>query len=102
MRFVTQTGREFALTPEARTIANLCSMTLLHRVDEAAEKLADWFGLSDRQVDWVRSATAGNDQDGFSEALLHIDEAGWFPLRARASEYEDEVIDGGAATGSVE
>ncbi|MFB6362098.1 MAG: VirB4 family type IV secretion system protein [Halobacteriales archaeon] len=94
VQFITQTGGEFALTPEARTIANLCSMTILHRVDEAAEKLADWFGLTDRQVDWVRSATAGNDQDGFSEALLHIDEAGWFPLRVRASEYEAEVIDG--------
>ncbi|WP_438267295.1 VirB4 family type IV secretion system protein [Halorubellus salinus] len=93
LQFVTQTGGEFALTPEAKTIASLCSMTLIHRVDEEAEKLAQWFGLNDREINWVRSAKAGNDEDGFSEALLGIDEAGWFPLRVRASPYEQRVLD---------
>ncbi len=69
-------------------------MTLLHRVDEEAEKLAEWFGLSEREVNWVRTAKAGNDEDGFSEALLGIDEEGWFPLRVRASPYEQQVLDG--------
>jgi hypothetical protein len=93
LQFVTQTGGEFTLTPEARTIANLCSMTVIHRVDEAADQLAEWFGLSERQVNWVRSAKAGNDDDGYSEALLGVDEEGWFPMRIRASEYEAEVLD---------
>ena len=93
LQFITQTGGEFALTPEARTIANLCSMKLIHRVDEAAEELAEWFGLSEREVNWVRSAKAGNDDDGYSEALLGVDEEGWFPLRVRASEYEVSVLD---------
>lgn len=92
LQFITQTGGEFALTPEARTIANLCSMTVIHRVDEAAEQLSEWFGLSDREVDWVRSAKAGNGSDGYSEALLGVDEEGWFPVRVRASEYEIAVI----------
>jgi len=93
LQFVTQTGGEFALTPEAKTIASLCSMTLIHRVDEEAEKLAQWFGLNDREINWVCSAKAGNDEDGFSEALLGIDEEGWFPLRVRASPYEQQVLD---------
>ncbi|WP_135303744.1 VirB4 family type IV secretion system protein [Haloarcula amylovorans] len=92
LQFITQTGGEFSLTPEARTIANLCSMRLIHRVDEAAEQLAKWFGLSEREVNWVRSAKAGNDEDGYSEGLLGIDEEGWFPLRVRASEYEVDVL----------
>lgn len=95
LQFITQTGGEFSLTPEARTIANLCSMKLIHRVDEAAEQLAEWFGLSEREVNWVRSAKAGNDDDGYSEALLGVDEEGWFPLRVRASEYEVSVLDSG-------
>jgi hypothetical protein len=95
LQFITQTGGEFALTPEAKTIANLCSMTLIHRVDEEAVKLAEWFGLSEREVNWVRSAKAGNDDDGYSEALLGIDEEGWFPLRIRASSFEADVIDNG-------
>jgi len=94
VQFITQTGGEFTLTPEARTIANLCSMTLLHRVDEEAAKLAEWFGLSEREVNWVRTAKAGNDEDGYSEALLGVDEEGWFPLRIRASEFETDVISG--------
>ena len=93
LHFITQTGGEFSLTPEARTIASLCSMTLIHRVQEEAEKLAGWFGLSEREVNWIRTAKAGNDEDGFSEALLGIEEEGWFPLRVRASEFEIESLD---------
>jgi len=97
LEFITQTGGEFALTPEARTIANLCSLTVLHRVNEEKEKIAKWFDLSDRQVNWVTSAKAGEDREGYSEALVGIDQEGWFPLRIRASAYEAAVIDGGAA-----
>lgn len=42
------------------------------------------------------SATAGNDADGHSEALLGIDEVRWFSLRVRASPYEAAVLDGEA------
>ena len=97
LEFITQTGGEFTLTPEARTIANLCSLTVLHRVNEEKEKIAKWFGLSERQVNWVTSAKAGEDKDGYSEGLVGIDQEGWFPLRIRASDYEAHVIDGGAA-----
>jgi type IV secretory pathway VirB4 component len=99
LEFVTQTGGEFALTPETRTIANLCSITVLHRVNEEGEKIAEWFDLNDRQVNYVTSAKAGEDEDGYSEALVGIDQEGWFPLRIRASDHEAGVIDGGGASG---
>jgi len=95
LEFVTQTGGEFALTPEARTIANLCSITVIHRVNEEGDKIAKWFDLNERQVNFVTSAKAGEDEDGYSEALIGIDQEGWFPLRIRASDYEARVIDGG-------
>jgi hypothetical protein len=94
IQFVTQTGGEFTLTSEAKTIANLCSMTQIHRVQESADELAEWFGLNEREVDWVRSAKAGNDRDGYAEALLCVDEEGHFPVQIRASDVEAEVIDG--------
>lgn len=94
LQFVTQTGGEFTLTPEAKTIADLCSIVLIHRVAEEADKLAQWFGLSEREVNWIRTAKAGNEDDGFSEALLGIDEEGWFPLRVRANDYEVRVLSG--------
>ena len=92
LQFITQTGGEFSLTPEARTIADLCSIKLIHRANEQADKLATWFDLTDREVNWIRTAKAGNDDDGFSEALLGIDEEGWFPIRVRGSSYEAELI----------
>ncbi|MFC6993217.1 VirB4 family type IV secretion system protein [Haladaptatus sp. GCM10025707] len=94
LQFITQTGGEFSLTPAAKTIANLCSVTMIHRVQEEAEKLASWFGLSEREVNWVRTAKAGNEEDGFSEALLGVAEEGWFPVRVRASGFEAAVVDG--------
>jgi len=74
-----------------------------HRILEIAqeleekEEIATWFDLSERQVNWVTSAKAGEDEDGYSEGLVGIDQEGWFPLRIRASDYEAHVIDGGAA-----
>jgi hypothetical protein len=94
LQFITQTGGEFKLTTEAKTIADLCSITVIHRVKEDTDLLAEWFGLTEREVNWVRTAKAGNEEDGFSEALLGIDEEGWFPLRVRASPFEAEAIDG--------
>jgi type IV secretory pathway VirB4 component len=95
IQFVTQTSGEFALSPEARTIANLCSLTLIHRVAEAGETLREWFDLNERELDWVQTAAAGDHETGYSEALLGIDEEGWFPLRVRASEIERSVIETG-------
>lgn len=94
IQFITQTSGEFSLTPETRTIANLCSLVMLHRVDESAEQLAEWFGLSDHEANWVQTAKTGADGAGCSEALFGIDEEGWFPLRIRASPAEASVIDG--------
>ncbi|MFT4965025.1 MAG: hypothetical protein ACI9PP_002314 [Halobacteriales archaeon] len=94
IQFITQTGEEFSLRPETRTIANLCSIKQLHRVEQGDDTLAEWFGLSDREIAYVRTAKAGEDQSGDSEALLGVDEEGWFPLRIRASPVEQEVIDG--------
>jgi hypothetical protein len=68
-------------------------------VEEEAEKLADWFGLNKREVNSIRTAKAGNEEDGYSEALLGIDGEGWFPLRVRASEYEAARVDGESSFG---
>jgi hypothetical protein len=93
IQFVTQTGKEFSLTPQARTIANLCSLTMLHTVDESAQNLMDWFDLTQEQADWVKSAAAGEGATGYSEALLEIGESGWYPLRIRGSPAEEALID---------
>ncbi|WP_350356135.1 hypothetical protein [Halorarius halobius] len=42
----------------------------------------------------MRSAQAVDENHGYSEALLGIDEEGWFPLRIRASPVEQRIIEG--------
>jgi len=32
--------------------------------------------LTEREVNWARAAKAGNEEDGFSEAFLGIDQEG--------------------------
>lgn len=36
----------------------------------------------------------GEEADGYAEALVGIDQEGWFPVRIRASDAEARVIDG--------
>ncbi|MFB6312274.1 MAG: VirB4 family type IV secretion system protein, partial [Salinirussus sp.] len=98
IEFITQTGGEFTLTPQARAIANLCSITVIHRLEEDENEIARWFDLNDRQVEWIRSAKAGEDRAGYAEALVGVDQEGWYPLRIRASDQEATVIDGTAGT----
>lgn len=45
------------------------------------------------KINCVRIAKAGNDDEGYPEALLDIDEEGWFPLGVRASGFEVGVVD---------
>lgn len=88
LHFVTQTSGEFTLTPEARTIAELCSIVQIHRISEAAEELASWCGLNDREIEWIQTAQAGDDELGYSEALLCLDGDANVPIRIHASPAE--------------
>lgn len=93
IQFITQTGEEFELTDETKTIAKLCSHQLFHRVSSHdAKTIADWFDLSLRQAQWINNAKAGDEGAGYSEALLGIEEEGWFPIRVRPSPAEIDAL----------
>lgn len=49
----------------------------------------------------MRTARAGDDEDGYSEALLGIDEEGWFPLRIGTSDFEPAVVACGSGPGGT-
>lgn len=93
IQFITQTGEEFSLTEQTNTIAKLCSHQLFHRLSKKdAMTVADWFDLSARQAQWIINAKAGDKGAGYSEALMGIEEKGWFPIRVRPSPAELEAL----------
>ena len=92
LHFVTQTSGEFVGSAAARTIAELCSIVQIHRVSAAGKELAAWCGLNERELEWVKTAQAGDDEVGYSEALLCVDGVGNVPIRVRASPVEGEGV----------
>jgi len=93
IQFITQTIDEFFAQDESEAIADNCSLKLLHRIDGMDEELADELDLTPRQKDYVATAMAGDDEAGYSEALLGVADEGWFPVHVRANDFEKRVVD---------
>ncbi|MDY6778971.1 MAG: hypothetical protein SV760_00155 [Halobacteria archaeon] len=93
IQFITQTIDEFFAQEESEAIADNCSLKLLHRIEGIDRNLADEFDLTDQQMNFVRSAMAGDEEAGYSEALFGVADEGWYPIHVRANEFERQVID---------
>ena len=55
---------------------NILSRAFIHRVYDWASTLAERFGHNEREVDWLRTAKADSEENGYSEGLLGVDEIG--------------------------
>jgi len=70
------------------------TITIKHQFQYKGREITTWFDLNEQQVNFVSSTRAGEDEDGYSGALVEIDQERWFPLRIRASDYEAKTSDG--------
>ena len=93
IQFITQTIDEFFAQDESEAIADNCSLKLLHRIEGMDEELADELDLTPRQKEYVATAMAGDEEAGYSEALLGVADEGWFPVHVRANDFEKRVVD---------
>jgi hypothetical protein len=93
IQFITQTIDEFFAQDESEAIADNCSLKLLHRIEGMDDELADELDLTPRQKDYVATAMAGDEEAGYSEALLGVADEGWFPINVRANDFEKRVVD---------
>jgi hypothetical protein len=57
------------------------------------DELADELDLTPRQKEYVATAMAGDDEAGYSEALLGVADEGWYPIHVRANDFEKRVVD---------
>ncbi|MFP4174676.1 MAG: hypothetical protein ACLFSW_02730, partial [Halobacteriales archaeon] len=95
IQFITQTIDEFFAQDESEAIADNCSLKLLHRIEGMDDELADELDLTPRQKEYVATAMAGDEEAGYSEALLGVADEGWFPVHVRANDFEKRVVDYG-------
>ncbi|TQQ79126.1 transferase [Halonotius terrestris] len=111
IRLVTQTVDEFFEHAESEAILDQCAVKQFHRLDGMDDEWAAEFGLNYAQMRYVQDAVPGNEEAGFSEALVGVD-GEWRGIRVEAMANEKQVIDfdpsngwstlPGAGEGSIE
>ncbi|MDT3437367.1 VirB4 family type IV secretion system protein [Haloarcula sp. 1CSR25-25] len=92
IRLVTQTVDEFFEHAESEAILDQCAVKQFHRLDGMDEEWADEFGLNYAQMRFVQDAVPGNEDAGFSEALVGVD-GKWRGIQVKAMPKEKQVID---------
>ncbi|GAA0291610.1 transferase [Halarchaeum salinum] len=92
IRLVTQTVDEFFEHAESEAILDQCAVKQFHRLDGMDEEWADEFGLNHAQMRYVQDAVPGNEDAGFSEALVGVD-GEWRGIQVEAMPKEKQVID---------
>jgi len=92
IRLVTQTVDEFFEHAESEAILDQCAVKQFHRLDGMDEEWADEFGLNYAQMRFVQDAVPGNEDAGFSEALVGVD-GEWRGIQVKAMPKEKQVIE---------
>ncbi|MEF8824939.1 MAG: transferase, partial [Halapricum sp.] len=92
IQLITQTVDEFFRRPEAEMILDQCSTKQFHKLDGMDETWANEFGLNHAQMRFIQNAMPGNEDRGYSQALLGVD-GEWRGIEVRALPREQEVID---------
>ncbi|MFB6197697.1 MAG: transfer complex protein, partial [Halobacteriaceae archaeon] len=92
IQFITQTIDEFLEHPAAEAILQQTSIKQLHRIENLTDDLAGLLGLNQQQAAFVRNATPGNTDLGYSEALVQIGDQGWWPINVVANDLETRVL----------
>jgi DNA-binding transcriptional ArsR family regulator len=91
INFISQTIQEFLNTKEGKNIIENCSIKMLHRLSEMGYNERSTLNLNDEQAEYVRNAMPGNEDDGYSEALIGL-EGEYIPVRVSPSEDEYNIM----------
>ncbi len=92
IQLITQTVDEFLSRDIAKIILDQCSIKQFHKLDGMDEAIAEEFGLNHAQMSYVQTAQPGDEERGYSEALLGID-GEWRGIEIRALDAEQAVIE---------
>lgn len=93
INFITQTIEEFFEHEEAEKIAQNTSLKLFQRIATGIpDDIADILDLSPQEQHHIKEAQAGKAENGFAEALVGVEDKGYYPLQVLPSEFELEVL----------
>ena len=92
IRLITQTVDEFFQHDVSKIIMDQCAIKQFHKLDGMNEQWANEFGLNFAQMRFVQDAIPGNDEKGYSQALLGVD-GEWRGMEVRALPKEITVIE---------
>jgi len=84
--FAENSEGETQLTDSAEVIINNLSVQFLHFLKEMNEDWAGELGLTGPEMNYVKEADPGNEERGYSQALLKVNQKGCFPLKVEMSE----------------
>ena len=94
INFITQDINYFAQQDQASSILEKCSVRLLHRTEKRIEDdIMNTLGLDDKNIDYIRNASPGSTERGYSEALFGIKNEGYLPIRVESSDEEHELLE---------
>ncbi|MFD1588053.1 VirB4 family type IV secretion system protein [Halorientalis brevis] len=93
IQFITQTVGEFFQHEEARAIAEQCDHKLFFHIEGLDDDLREKVDMNEREAKFVRNATPGDEERGYSEAAFGVADKGWYPVHVRASDIEAAVVD---------
>ena len=97
IRLVTQTVDEFLAHDISKIILDQCAIKQFHKLDGMNEEIADVFGLNYAQMRYVQNAVPGDEEKGYSQALVGVDGA-WRGIEVRALPHEKSVIENEAGS----
>jgi hypothetical protein len=97
---ISQTADEFFEdehgnpNPKAKVIADNCPVKWLFRTTGLTDEHGHKLGLSEREIKFVKQATPGDRERGWSHSLLSVEDLGSAPVRVEAiNETEEHAID---------
>jgi len=94
---LSQTLQEFYDNGVAEEIAGMCPIMVHHREPDLGQETAVNAGLTSEQQYYIQTAEAGKesigDGQGYSQALVRVDEHGDYPLTIRTTWEEKRIID---------
>jgi len=92
IRLVTQTVDEFLAHDISKIILDQCAIKQFHKLDGMNEEIADVFGLNYAQMRFVQNAVPGDEEKGYSQALVGVD-GDWRGVEVRALPHEKSIIE---------
>lgn len=93
INFITQTIEEFFEHDESEKIAQNTSLKLFQKISSGVpEDIADILDLSPQEQHHIKEAKPGDAKSGYSEALIGVEDKGYYPLQVVPSEFEMEVL----------